>query len=67
MNAICAALSKAAGASGDAAHAPERPGEQRRSCLSPKLAERVLGWRPAVPLGDGLVQTFDHFRKETGR
>jgi UDP-glucose 4-epimerase len=67
VNAICAALSKAAGASADAAHAPARPGEQRRSCLSPKLAERVLGWRPTVPLGDGLIQTLDHFRKETGR
>jgi UDP-glucose 4-epimerase len=67
VNAICAALSKAAGSSVDAIHAPARPGEQRRSCLSPKLAERVLGWRPAVPLGEGLVQTLDHFRKETGR
>ena len=67
MNAICAALSKAAGASADAVHAHARPGEQRRSCLNPKLAERLLGWRPAVPLGDGLIQTLDHFRKETRR
>ena len=67
VNAICAALSKAAGSSVDAVHAPARPGEQRRSCLSPKLAERVLGWRPTVTLGDGLIQTLDHFRKETKR
>ena len=67
VNTICDALRKAAGSSVDAVHAPERPGEQRRSCLSPKLAERVLGWRPAVPLGDGLAQTLAHFRKETGR
>jgi UDP-glucose 4-epimerase len=67
VNAICAALSKAAGSSADAIHAPARPGEQRRSCLSPKLAERVLGWRPTVPLCDGLIQTLDHFRKEVGR
>lgn len=67
VNAICAALSKVAGSSVGPVHAPARPGEQRRSCLSPKLAERVLGWRPAVQLGAGLAQTLDHFRKETGR
>ena len=67
VNAICAALRSAAGASVEAAHAPPRPGEQRRSCLSAELAEHMLGWRPTVPLGDGLVQTLDHFRKETGR
>ena len=67
VNAICDALRAAAGTSGDTVHAPARPGEQRRSCLSPKLAERVLGWRPTVPLGDGLIQTLDHFRKETGQ
>ena len=67
VNAICDALRAAAGASADAVHAPAQPGEQRRSCLSPKLAERVLGWRPTVPLSDGLIQTLDHFRKETTR
>jgi UDP-glucose 4-epimerase len=67
VNAICDALRAAAGASIDAVHAPARPGEQRRSCLSPKRAERVLGWRPTVPLGDGLIQTLDYFRKETTR
>ena len=67
VNATCDALRAAAGASADAVHAPARPGEQRRSCLSPRLAERVLGWRPTVPLGDGLIQTLDHFREETKR
>ncbi len=67
MNAISDERSKGAGPSVEAVHAPARPGEQRRSCLSPKLAARGLGWRPAVPLGDGLVRTLDHFRKETGR
>jgi len=67
VNAICDALTKAAGSGVKAVHAPERPGEQRRSCLSPKLAERLLGWSPTVHLDDGLAQTLDHFRKESGR
>ena len=67
VNAICDALGKAAGSSVEAVHAPARPGEQRRSCLSPKRAERVLGWHPTVPLDDGLIQTLDHFTKETRR
>jgi UDP-glucose 4-epimerase len=67
VNDICDALRKAAGSGVEAVHAPERPGEQRRSCLSPKRAERVLGWRPTVLLGDGLAQTLEHFRKESGR
>jgi nucleoside-diphosphate-sugar epimerase len=67
VNAICDALRAAAGASVQPVYAIARLGEQRRSCLSPKLAERVLGWRPVVPLGDGLVQTLQHFKKERGR
>jgi UDP-glucose 4-epimerase len=67
VNDICETLRAAAGSSVEAVHAPERPGEQRRSCLSPKLAERLLGWRPTVVLGHGLAQTLDHFRKESGR
>ena len=64
---ICNALGKAAGSSVEAVHAPARPGEQRRSCLSPKRAERILGWRPTVPLDEGLIQTLDHFTQETRR
>jgi UDP-glucose 4-epimerase len=67
VNAICDGLSKAAGSRVETVHAPERPGEQRRSCLSPKLAERLLGWRPTVLLDNGLAQTLEHFRKESGR
>lgn len=43
-------------------HGKAKPGEQRRSCLDVSLAQRVLGWSPAVDLGEGLSQTIDFFR-----
>jgi UDP-glucose 4-epimerase len=34
-----------------------RPGEIAHSCLDPRRAVRVLGWRATVPLADGLRRT----------
>jgi UDP-glucose 4-epimerase len=67
VNDIYAGIKSAAGSSVVAQHGPARPGEQRRSCLDPKLAERILGWRPTVTLGEGLTRTYDFFRKELSR
>ncbi len=39
-----------------------RPGEQRRSCIDPALAARVLGWRPEVSLEEGIDRTAAFFR-----
>ncbi|HEY3240179.1 MAG TPA: SDR family NAD-dependent epimerase/dehydratase, partial [Acidimicrobiia bacterium] len=30
------------------------------------LAERLLGWRPLVPLREGLARTVEWFRHDTG-
>jgi UDP-glucose 4-epimerase len=35
-------------------HAPERPGEVRRSCLDVSRARRELGWEAETELRDGL-------------
>jgi UDP-glucose 4-epimerase len=53
-------LGEAAGSAPQIVHAPERPGEQRRSAVRVDKA-RALGWRPEVPLGDGLRQTLRWF------
>ncbi len=37
---------------------PAKPGEQRRSCLSPKKAKEVLGWEPQVFLEEGIKRTI---------
>jgi UDP-glucose 4-epimerase len=45
----------------DVKHAPERPGEQRRSAVDIRKAGRLLGWHPKVSLRDGLTETFRFF------
>jgi UDP-glucose 4-epimerase len=64
VNGLYARLRRAAGLSVEAIHGPARPGEQRRSCLAPARADRLLGWRPSVTLDVGLGRTFDFFKKE---
>jgi UDP-glucose 4-epimerase len=55
-------LAAAAGNQLPPRHGAAKPGEQRRSCLDVSLAHQVLGWTPAVDLGEGLSQTIDFFR-----
>ena len=42
--------------------APPRPGDIYRSVGSPDKAERLLGFRAATPLAEGLKQTLDWMR-----
>jgi UDP-glucose 4-epimerase len=42
-------------------HAPARPGEQLRSAVRIEKAAELLGWRPELPLGNGLALTFEWF------
>ena len=42
--------------------APARPGEQLRSSVRIDKAQRVLGWKPARALDEGLKETFDYFK-----
>jgi UDP-glucose 4-epimerase len=49
---------RVAGSSLEAEEAPARLGELQRSVLDVGLAERELGWRPEVPLEEGLRRTW---------
>jgi UDP-glucose 4-epimerase len=62
VNRLYALMARAAGVDVPPSHAPARPGEQRRSCIDPSAAAAALGWRPEVPLEDGLRRTIDFFR-----
>lgn len=44
-------------------YGPERPGDIRRSMLANSKAVRGLGWKPAMPLLEGLRRTVDYFAK----
>jgi UDP-glucose 4-epimerase len=43
-------------------HGPGMPGEQRRSVIDPSLAQKVLGWKAAVPFRDGIEKTVAYFK-----
>jgi UDP-glucose 4-epimerase len=67
VNEIYRGLAAVAGLRAAAPHGPARPGEQRRSCLSPALAKRALGWAPTVALDEGLARTFESFKRQVTR
>jgi UDP-glucose 4-epimerase len=62
INRLHALLAEAAGSKLPVTHAPGKPGEQRRSCISPALAQKVLGWQPSVGVAEGLRKTVEYFR-----
>ena len=62
VNRLYRVLADAAGVAAAPLHGPGKPGEQRRSCIDPSAAGRVLGWRPEVGIEDGLRRTLEWFR-----
>ena len=64
VNELYRTLALTAGLAVTPEHGPAKPGEQRRSCLSPALAKQRFGWAPTVPLGEGLARTFEFFKRE---
>ncbi|MCK4578345.1 MAG: NAD-dependent epimerase/dehydratase family protein [Candidatus Marinimicrobia bacterium] len=54
-------LAEAAGTSLEPQFGAAKPGEQRRSVISPEKARRVLGWQPRIELAEGLEKTYKSF------
>ncbi len=63
VNQLYQELAEYAGVKKAAVYAAARPGEQRRSVISPARASRELGWQPKMALKDGLATTFEYFKK----
>jgi UDP-glucose 4-epimerase len=64
VNQLYAALAAVAGVLTPPHYEAARPGEQRRSVISPARATRELGWRPAMDLRAGLAETFAYFKAQ---
>jgi UDP-glucose 4-epimerase len=62
VNVLFGHLRVLCGATASEQHGPAKAGEQQRSVFDNRLAQRVLGWTPAVRLEDGLRQTVEYFR-----
>jgi UDP-glucose 4-epimerase len=45
-------------------HDSSKVGEQQRSVISYKKIEQELGWRPSVPLEEGLRLTSEYFKSK---
>lgn len=57
VNRLARSVAAVVGRAAEIRHAPERPGEIRRSALTAAKAARELGWRPETALVDGLRAT----------
>jgi UDP-glucose 4-epimerase len=64
VNTIWSELSKVAGSDLQPELADLRPGELQHSRLDASLAERELGWRPQVPIAEGLRKTYEALVEE---
>jgi UDP-glucose 4-epimerase len=64
VNELAALLKGVAGSSSEVRHGPAKSGEQRRSVVDIRRAAEVFGWRPDVPVRDGLARTVEFFRRK---
>ncbi len=62
-----AACARVAGSDRAPRHEPARLGDVQRSVLDAHLIERELGWRPQVPLDDGLARTWAWMKERAGQ
>jgi len=65
VNTLARLLLEATGSRSTVTHGPTKAGEQRRSVVDARRAAEVLGWRPEMPLAEGLAGTVAWFRGRT--
>lgn len=62
VNDLYSHLARLTNARREPVYADPRPGELRRIVVDPSKAGEALGWKPAVPLDEGLQRTVAWFR-----
>jgi UDP-glucose 4-epimerase len=63
VNQLHTELAGLAGVKQQPVYGAARPGEQRRSVISPARAARELDWQPAMTLSEGLAATLEYFKQ----
>jgi UDP-glucose 4-epimerase len=63
VNQLATLLKDVAGSASEIRHGPAKAGEQKRSVIDIRRAAAVFGWRPEVPLREGLGRTVEFFRQ----
>jgi len=67
VNRLAELMLEASGSRSEVRHGPAKAGEQRRSVIDHAKAAERLGWRPTVPLAEGLRRTVEWFRARAGK
>jgi UDP-glucuronate 4-epimerase len=67
LNHLVASLEKATGREAVHAHFPNQAGEVRITCADNSKAQRLLGFRPAMPLEEGLARFVAWYRSTAFR
>jgi UDP-glucose 4-epimerase len=67
VNQVFGELRRLIGSSAAENHGPAKKGEQQRSVLDARKAEKLLGWAPTVNIQEGLKRTVEHFKHERQR
>lgn len=68
VNELYTTMAAAAAPGREPVYAPARAGELQRSCLDPRRAAAVLGWKPWTSIAEGSASTLEWFkgRQEAG-
>jgi nucleoside-diphosphate-sugar epimerase len=66
LNGLLASIQRVVGSAITPRHDAARVGDVRHSLADLRRAGELLGWRPQVPLEEGLRQTIEHLRTQRG-
>ena len=66
VNAIFRTLNEAGNFGAPEKHGPAKKGEQLRSVIDWRLANKLVGWEPQVQLQEGLKLTLNYFMEKHG-
>lgn len=65
VNTLYETMAKIQGVTRPPTYAPARTGELKRSVLQVDYAKKVLNWKPAATLEQGLRETLSYFQKQS--